>query len=223
MSARIAVFASGTGSNLDAIIRHLAAAGGAAAAPRVCLVASDKTDAGALAIAQRAGIASSVIRDPADPVAMRAMLRDQGITLVALAGYLRMIPAAISEEWRGQIINVHPALLPAFGGKGMYGGRVHAAVIAAGARLTGVTVHFVDAEYDHGPVIAQWPVPVFASDSAVTLASRVLRVEHWLYPRAVDAVAGGRVRLDGSGRVVGTCLSSTDATSFSLGTISPEK
>ena len=93
------------------------------------------------------------------------------------------------------MVNVHPALLPAFGGRGMYGNRVHHAVIESGARVSGVTVHFVDTQYDHGAIIAQWPVPVFASDDAGTLAARVLRVEHILYPRVIDAVAAGRLSL----------------------------
>src|SRR6185436_1036035 len=95
----------------------------------------------------------------------------------------------------GRIVNVHPALLPAFGGPGMYGQRVHQAVIESGARVSGVTAHFVDEVYDSGPIIAQWPVPVFPSDDATSLAARVLRVEHLVYPRVVDAVAAGRTTL----------------------------
>ena len=104
------------------------------------------------------------------------------------------------------MLNVHPALLPAFGGPGMYGARVHRAVLDARRALTGPTVHFVDEVYDHGPIIAQWPVPVFASDDAASLAARVLRAEHLLYPRVVDAVAGGEVRLDAEGRVAERAL-----------------
>jgi folate-dependent phosphoribosylglycinamide formyltransferase PurN len=106
-----------------------------------------------------------------------------------------MIPTDIVSRFEGRMVNVHPALLPAFGGRGMYGNRVHHAVIESGARVSGVTVHFVDAQYDHGTIIAQWPVPVFASDDAGTLAGRVLRVEHILYPRVLDAVARGRFSL----------------------------
>jgi folate-dependent phosphoribosylglycinamide formyltransferase PurN len=99
------------------------------------------------------------------------------------------------------MLNVHPALLPDFGGPGMYGVRVHRAVLGARAPLSGPSVHFVDEVYDHGPVIAQWPVPVFPGDDEHALAARVLRAEHLLYPRVVDAVAGGEVRLDAQGRV----------------------
>jgi folate-dependent phosphoribosylglycinamide formyltransferase PurN len=101
------------------------------------------------------------------------------------------------------MLNVHPALLPAFGGAGMYGARVHAAVLAAGARVSGPTVHFVDEAYDRGAIAAQWPVPVFAHDTADALAARVLRAEHALLPRAVAAVAAGRIALGDDGRVRG--------------------
>jgi phosphoribosylglycinamide formyltransferase/phosphoribosylglycinamide formyltransferase-1 len=103
----------------------------------------------------------------------------------------------VVHRYAGRIINVHPALLPGFGGPGMYGARVHEAVLAAGVTVTGVTVHFVDEEYDRGTIIAQWPVPVLQGDDARSLAARVLRVEHLLYPRVVDAVAGGAVTLAG--------------------------
>jgi phosphoribosylglycinamide formyltransferase/phosphoribosylglycinamide formyltransferase-1 len=114
---------------------------------------------------------------------------------VVLAGYLRRIPDEVVRRYADRMINVHPALLPSFGGAGMYGMRVHEAVLASGATVTGVTAHFVDEEYDRGPIIAQWPVPVLNGDDSATLAARVLRVEHLLYPRVVDAVAGGRLTL----------------------------
>jgi len=111
------------------------------------------------------------------------------IDLVALAGYLRLVPDAVIRRYRGRIVNIHPALLPAFGGKGMYGMHVHRAVIAAGCSITGVTVHHVDERYDEGRPIAQWPVPVLHGDTPETLAARVLRIEHALYPLAVEALA----------------------------------
>jgi folate-dependent phosphoribosylglycinamide formyltransferase PurN len=116
------------------------------------------------------------------------------------------------------MINVHPALLPAFGGAGMYGARVHHAVIEAGVRVSGVTVHFVDETYDRGPIIAQWPVPVAPDDTPDGLAARVLAVEHLLYPRVVDAVASGRVVLGADNRVGGAGSVSDDAV-FALGSI----
>jgi phosphoribosylglycinamide formyltransferase 1 len=199
---RIAVLASGAGSNLQAILGYLAGAGPAAAGV-VSLVASDKRQAGALAIAARAEIPSTTIADPGDATSILALLADHEIGLVALAGYLRHVPAAVTRQYRGHIVNVHPALLPAFGGPGMYGTRVHRAVLGAGVRITGVTVHFVDEEFDHGPIIAQWPVPVLTGDTPSVLAARVLRTEHRLYPCAVAAVASGRISLDAAGTVVG--------------------
>jgi phosphoribosylglycinamide formyltransferase 1 len=199
---RIAVLASGAGSNLQAILGYLAAAGPAAAGT-VSLVASDKPQAGALAVGARAGIPSAAIADPDDATSMLALLADHQIGLVALAGYLKRVPVPVTRRYRGCIVNVHPALLPAFGGPGMYGTRVHRAVLDAGVRITGVTVHFVDEAYDHGPIIAQWPVPVLAGDTPSVLAARVLRAEHRLYPCAVAAVASGRVSLDAAGTVIG--------------------
>jgi formyltetrahydrofolate-dependent phosphoribosylglycinamide formyltransferase len=134
---------------------------------------------------------------------MLALLARHAVDLVVLAGYLRFVPAEVTRSYRGRIVNIHPALLPAFGGAGMYGHRVHEAVIARGARVSGATVHFVDEEYDHGPIIAQWPVPVFGHDSAATLAQRVLAVEHALYPRVVQQLAEGIISLGDDGRVHG--------------------
>lgn len=199
---RIAVLASGGGSNLQAILAHLAAAGRAAAGS-VSLVASDRSQSGALAIGAGAGIPSATIPDPDDATSILALLDDHQIGLVVLAGYVKHVPEPVTQRYRGRIVNVHPALLPAFGGPGMYGTRVHRAVLEAGVRITGVTVHFVDEAYDHGPIIAQWPVPVLADDTPAVLAARVLRAEHRLYPCAVAAVASGRVSLDAAGTVIG--------------------
>ena len=199
---RIGVLASGGGSNLQAILDHFAALGDARAGD-VVLVASNNRDAGALARAERAAIPRAVLRSLRAPegVELAPLLAEHRIGLVVLAGYMRLIPPDVTHEFRGRMLNVHPALLPAFGGPGMYGDRVHRAVIAAGARESGPTVHFVDDVYDHGPVIAQWPVPVLPGDDERTLAARVLEAEHRLYPRVVDAVSAGRVRLLEDGTV----------------------
>ena len=200
---RIGVLASGGGSNLQAILDHLAALGEARHGD-VVLVASNRPDAGALARAERAGVARVVLRSPHAPdgAELGDTLAQHRIDLVALAGYMRLIPAEVTAAYRGRMINVHPALLPEFGGAGMYGPRVHRAVVQARAELSGPSVHFVDEVYDHGAVIAQWPVPVLPGDDEHTLAARVLRAEHLLYPRVVDAVAAGEVRLDDDGHVV---------------------
>ena len=105
-----------------------------------------------------------------------------GCDLVVLAGYLKLVPAEVIDRYRGRILNVHPALLPAFGGKGMYGHRVHEAVLASGARESGATVHLVDEVYDRGAILAQARVPVLPGDDPETLAARVLEVEHRLLP-----------------------------------------
>ena len=193
MKSRIAVLASGGGSNLQAILDYLDILGPRRAG-EVVLVASNRPDAGALERAERRAIATAVLAD-AGPSALDELLTSHEIDLVALAGYIRLVPPEIVVKYDGRIVNVHPGLLPAFGGPGMYGQRVHRAVLDAGARITGVTVHFVNEQYDRGKIIAQWPVPVFASDDAGTLAARVLRVEHLVYPRVVQGVASGRLSL----------------------------
>lgn len=165
------------------------------------LVASDRADSGALAWARAQQIRTATWHPPDDAQGMQRTLDDAQASLVVLAGYLRLVPPAIVRSYRGRMLNVHPALLPAFGGKGMYGARVHRAVLDAGARVSGPTVHFVDEVYDHGAVIAQWPVPVFASDSDASLAARVLRAEHLLLPRVVHAIANGSITLGDDGRV----------------------
>lgn len=202
MGTHIAILASGAGSNLEAILTHVAAVG---FEPRgaVSLVASDRPDAGALVIAARHGVTTATIDNPRAAESMLALLTDHQIDLVVLAGYLKRVPDLVTQHYRGRMLNVHPALLPAFGGPGMYGTRVHQAVLDAGVRVSGVTVHFVDEQFDHGPIVAQWPVPVHVGDTAATLAARVLRTEHRLYPPAVVAVANGRVTLDAQGKVIG--------------------
>jgi formyltetrahydrofolate-dependent phosphoribosylglycinamide formyltransferase len=198
MTTRIAVLASGGGSNLQAILDHFDALGDRRSG-HVVAVASDRANAGALERARRGDIPTAVLGS--EPAAAKAaldrLIDEHKVEFIALAGYLKMVPSEVVAQFEGRIVNVHPALLPAFGGHGMYGNRVHHAVIASGARVSGVTVHFVDAHYDQGAIIAQWPVPVFPGDDAGTLADRVLRVEHILYPRVVDAVAGGRLTASG--------------------------
>jgi phosphoribosylglycinamide formyltransferase 1 len=193
VSLPTAVFVSGGGSNLQALLDRFASGGAA----RIALVITDRQGAGALQRAAAAGVPALHIPTggrTADEVAQDtlAALHRYGIELVALAGYLRLVPAAVTQAYRDRILNIHPALLPAFGGHGMYGRRVHEAVLAAGCRVTGATVHRVDERYDEGRIIAQWPVPVLPGDDASTLAARVLQVEHRLYPAAVEAVAARR-------------------------------
>jgi formyltetrahydrofolate-dependent phosphoribosylglycinamide formyltransferase len=177
---RIAVLVSGGGTNLQALLdalRHSKTA-------RVTWVISSRAAAGALDRARRARLPTGVLQDPGDAAELLATLGDAD--LVVLAGYLKLIPAAVVARFRCRMINIHPALLPAFGGPGMYGRRVHEAVLASGARVSGATVHYVDEQYDRGPIIAQAKVRVAADDTPDTLAARVLAAEHRLLVRVVE-------------------------------------
>jgi phosphoribosylglycinamide formyltransferase 1 len=185
MTMRIAVAISGRGSNLQALLRALEP--GAPAA--VVLVLSDRADASGLARARERGIPAEVISQPEDGDEWLTLLRRSQADLVVLAGYVKLVPAPVIAAYRGRIINIHPALLPDFGGKGMYGSRVHQAVLASGVRETGATVHLVDEVYDRGAVLAQARVPVLAGDTPERLAERVLEVEHRLLPAVVLAAA----------------------------------
>jgi phosphoribosylglycinamide formyltransferase 1 len=188
MASRLAVLASGRGSNSQAIIEHFDNLARERVA-KVVLVASNRADAPALIRAATASIDIAHFNANDDGSELLALLHKFRIDLVVLAGYLKRIPPKVISEYAGRIINIHPALLPAFGGEGMYGARVHEAVIASGAEETGVTVHLVDDDYDRGPIVAQWRVRVDKSDTAESLAARVLNVEHVVYPRAVEMVA----------------------------------
>jgi phosphoribosylglycinamide formyltransferase-1 len=181
--ARLSVLVSGRGTNLQALLEHPPADGPAS----VTRVVASHAGAGALERARSAGIATSVLEDTADAEALLEALAQSD--LVVLAGYVRRIPSAVVHRFRWRMINIHPALLPAFGGPGMYGARVHERVLASGATISGASVHYVDEEYDHGPVIAQWPVPVRPGDTAATLGSRVLEIEHRLLPLVVTSLA----------------------------------
>jgi len=183
MPIPVAVLASGSGTNLQALLDALPRTPVA----QVVRVISNHAKAGALERARRAGVATTVLTDPADPTALLAALGDA--ELVVLAGYVKRVPIPVVTKFHLRMINIHPALLPAFGGVGMYGRRVHEGVLASGATLSGATIHYVDEEYDHGPVIAQWPVPVHAGDTQQKLAARVLEAEHRLLPAVVIELA----------------------------------
>jgi formyltetrahydrofolate-dependent phosphoribosylglycinamide formyltransferase len=185
MPMRIAVAISGRGSNLEALLRALPDGGPAS----IDLVLSNRAAAGGLDLARRHGVPTVVLADPADADAWLGPLAQARVDLLVLAGYLKLVPAGVVQRYRGRILNIHPALLPAFGGPGMYGRRVHEAVLAAGARESGATVHLVDEVYDRGQILAQARVPVLPSDTPETLAERVLAVEHRLLPAVVLAAA----------------------------------
>jgi formyltetrahydrofolate-dependent phosphoribosylglycinamide formyltransferase len=188
---RIAVLASGGGSNLQSIIDHFASLG-ARAAGTVAVVVSDRPQSGALVRAKAAGIETVVVANrEADDPRILEYLMEREIDYVALAGYLKLIPPRAVDWFADRMLNVHPSLLPSHGGPGKYGIRVHQSVLNARETVSGVTVHLVTHAYDEGPVLAQWPVAVLPDDDAHSLAARVLAAEHALYPRVLNAYVGG--------------------------------
>jgi formyltetrahydrofolate-dependent phosphoribosylglycinamide formyltransferase len=184
VSYRVVVAISGRGSNLVALCDSLAADDAA----KVVLVIADRPAPG-LDRARERGIATHLLADFRNADEWLRALAATSCDLLVLAGYLRLIPSEVVAAMRNRIINVHPALLPRYGGPGMHGSRVHAAVLAAGERESGATVHLVDDGYDRGAILAQGRITIPAGSSADTLASSVLAVEHRLLPAAVRAAA----------------------------------
>jgi phosphoribosylglycinamide formyltransferase 1 len=195
---RLAVLASGGGTTLqnllDKIEKSLLPA-------QVVLVVSNNADAPALERGRRAGVATALVsRKEAgtlDEFSRRIFdhCRQAGADLVCLAGFLQLIH--VPDDFLGRVMNIHPALIPAFCGQGYYGNRVHEAVLAYGAKISGCTVHFADNEYDHGPIILQRPVPVREDDTPDSLAERVFVQECEAYPEAIRWFAEGRLKLEG--------------------------
>ncbi|MFQ5627526.1 MAG: phosphoribosylglycinamide formyltransferase [bacterium] len=196
----IAVLISGRGSNLVAL--NEAIKQGHAKAEIKCVISSSEKARG-LDYAKQQGIATtwfaeSVIQsEKAFSKALLDTFSLHRVRLVVLAGFLRKIPKSVIEIYRNRMINVHPALLPAFGGKGMYGRHVHEAVLEYGCKVSGATVHIVSAEYDTGPPILQECVPVLDDDTPESLAARILPVEHKLLPKAVDLFARDLIEVHG--------------------------
>jgi phosphoribosylglycinamide formyltransferase 1 len=193
---RLAFLASNNGSSMRAIVAACRA-GRLDAQP--ALVVSNRREAKALAFADEQGVTNlciPTIKDPdAADEALAAALRGAGVDLVVLSGYLRKLGPRTLADFRGKILNVHPALLPAFGGQGMYGRRVHEAVLASGVAETGATVHVVDEEYDHGPPVAQVRVPVLAGDTAQAIEARVMAAEPGLFLDTLGRIARGELKL----------------------------
>lgn len=197
---RLGFLASHGGSNLQAILDAISR-GSLAAEPR--LVISNNSGARALERAGAAGVEALHISGAthsgpgeADAAILEAM-GGRGVNLIVLAGYMKKIGGAVLAAYPRRILNIHPALLPKFGGGGMYGLRVHGAVLAAGESHSGATVHLVDEEYDRGPILAQAPVPVLPGDTPEILQARVLEQEHRLYPETLRLIATGGISLDG--------------------------
>jgi formyltetrahydrofolate-dependent phosphoribosylglycinamide formyltransferase len=200
LSIGILLSGRGRGSNLQAIIDACASG---FIPGQVTLVLSTTADAPALERARAAGVTARFV-DPEQAEDAGALDRelalqfmDAGVGLVALAGYLRLLGPEMLRRFPLRIMNIHPALLPAFGGRGFYGRRVHEAVLESGAKFSGVTVHFADEEYDHGPIILQAVVPVLDDDTPLDLATRVLEQEHRVYPEAIRLFAQDRLRVEG--------------------------
>jgi phosphoribosylglycinamide formyltransferase-1 len=198
---KICVMVSGSGSNLQSLIDTFPNDKQSMKPARVALVVSDNSKAYGLERARKAGIKAAVISPKefeskeAFGAAHIELFGLEGIDLIVLAGYLKLIPANVISEYENRMINIHPALLPSFGGKGMYGIKVHEAVLESGAKLSGATVHFVDEKYDHGPILLQYPVQVLFSDTPKDLAGRILKYEHKLLPLAVHLITSGRVEV----------------------------
>lgn len=195
---KLAILVSGRGSNMRAIID--ACESGRVAAD-VVLVISNNADSIALKTAQENNIATVHLSSRTHPDAEqldKAMLRalqGAGVELVVLAGFMKKIGPLTLNCYKGRIINIHPSLLPDYGGKGMFGIHVHEAVLKNKERQTGVTIHLVDGEYDQGAILAQQTVPVKKDDDAPTLASRVLQVEHRLYVETIQKIIDGSIIL----------------------------
>jgi formyltetrahydrofolate-dependent phosphoribosylglycinamide formyltransferase len=195
--AKIAVFISGGGSNLQSLID---ASKVGKLAGEIKLVVSNKKKAYGLERAISAGIDTFVFKMKKYPTSdeavedLMAMLDEYQIEYIALAGYLKLLPKPVVKKFKGKITNIHPALLPQYGGKGMYGHFVHEAVINAGEKESGVTIHIVDEIYDNGKILLQSKVPVLPDDTPDTLAARVLKVEHRVYPEVLDNLIKGKYK-----------------------------
>jgi phosphoribosylglycinamide formyltransferase 1 len=196
----IAIFASGRGSNFQAI---LSAIDLGLLPARITILISNKSDAGALDIARARKIQTSHLSQKMFPSeeslaeAILNVLSQQRAELLVLAGYLKKIPLQVVRRYRNRIVNIHPALLPLFGGMGLYGHFVHEAVIASGMKVSGATVHLVDEEYDRGPIVMQKTVEITQDDTPDLLAAKVLKIEHEIFPLALKAFAEGKIKIEG--------------------------
>ena len=189
----IAVLGSGRGSNFQAILTAMQQ--GRIPGAKIALVISNNSGAGILEIARNNSLPAVHLSHGQFPTedqfvdALLSLLGAHEVNFIVLAGYMKRIHPRVVDAYRRRIVNIHPALLPRYGGPGMYGSHVHEAVIAAGDRLSGATVHFVDEEYDHGSIVLQKTVSVAADDTPETLAAKVLEIEHEIYPEAIRRLA----------------------------------
>jgi len=197
---KLAVLASGKGTNLNSIIN---AQKSGIIASKVVLVISNNSHAGALKLARKNRIPAVHLSEKLFPTkeafdsALLNLLRKYKIDLVILAGYMKLLRSRIVRKYRNRILNIHPALLPMFGGPGMYGIKVHEAVLQAGCKVSGATVHIVDELYDHGAIVIQKPVVVRDFDTPQSLQKRILRTEHKLFPQAIRLFETGKLKIKG--------------------------
>ena len=193
---KIAVFVSGGGSNFKAIHHQIQKR---EIPGEIVLVISNNPNCGAIEYANENSISHVIINETRypnpharDEFLIETCLKAE-IDLICLAGYMKMLPPAFVKQYENKILNIHPGLLPEFGGKGFFGMRVHEAVINSGKRESGATVHFVDEIYDHGPIILQKKVEVLETDTAESLAARILKLEHELFPEVVKAFCENKI------------------------------
>jgi len=185
MSKKLAIFASGAGSNAQKIIDYFKNSSTAA----VTLILCNKPGAGVLSIAEREGIEHVLIEKAQYKIdGYASFLKEKGIDFVILAGFLWKIPQALIDAYPNRIVNIHPALLPKYGGKGMYGTHVHEAVIKNKEKESGITIHYVDEHYDHGDVIFQAKCTVAPDDTPETLAQKIHQLEHAHFPRVIESL-----------------------------------
>ena len=192
----IAIFASGSGTNFKSIYHHLQLGN---IPGQIVLTISNNSDSGAIEFAKKNNMPTLIINEERYPKQgdryelLIQKLEGNEVDLICLTGYMKLLPKSIVHKYHNRVLNIHPALLPHFGGKGFYGMKVHEAVIASGTDESGVTIHFVDEKYDQGKIIVQEKVKVYRRDTAETLARRVLEVEHKLYPQVVKAFCEDRI------------------------------
>ena len=189
MQKNIAIFASGSGTNAENIIRHFQGNKDV----NVALVVSNKPDAYVLVRAANLHVPSLTLtrEEFAQGERLAALMKERGIDFIVLAGFLLRVPEALIEAYPGRIVNIHPALLPKYGGKGMYGDRVHRAVVEAGERESGITIHLIDEQYDRGTTVFQAKCPVLPDDTPDDVAHKVHALEYAHYPEVIERLVAG--------------------------------
>lgn len=190
---QIAILASGSGSNAEALMRHFSGRNDI----QIAVVVTNKRDAGVVARATENGVRAHFIGNAAvaEGSAVVEAMEDFGVDWIVLAGFLRKIPSQLISQYKNRIVNIHPSLLPKFGGKGMYGARVHKAVHEAGERESGITIHYVTEDYDEGQIIEQHSVNLLSTDAPVEIEKKVRQLELTHYPDVIDRLIQSKTEL----------------------------